>query len=478
MMLSRNIKVDEAKRYLRDKIKHFFLNDVHNISFVEKQKIIKLKVAIDAIDPLIWLSQQQVEQKTYWSDRQGDFAIAGLGVTDLVKGNEFISYQDLFARLRKYLSSSSSQVHYYGGISFRNQEINTSLWQEFGNYYFLVPKFEVYTNESGTYFACNILLDSETSYHLKLSQLLIELNKITFETVNWQTPITKSFSRIDLPNKLGWYRNIKSALASFAKGETEKIVLARQSNFTFLNPWQPEHLLSLLRKNNHQAFHFLFQPNAGKAFLGGTPERLYSRQERLIKTEAIAGTRGRGKSTPEDQQLANDLLTSGKDMREHKLVVHSLNDALNKLCDFVEVSAKPNLLQLHQVQHLHTSCYGFLQEEVEDGDIISQLHPTPAVGGYPKQQALEAIKEIEPFERGWYAAPVGWVSHNSAEFAVAIRSGLIVENKLTLFAGAGIVSGSKAELEWEELENKIRNFRDIFGSVGKKVTHNNLVVAS
>ena len=477
-MLSRNIKVDEAKNYLRDKIKHFFLNDVHKISLVKQQKIIKIKVAIDAIDPLMWLSQQKWEQKIYWSDRQGKFSIAGLGVTDLVKGNKFICYQALFTRLRKHLSTSYSQVRYYGGISFINKQINTSPWQEFGNYRFLVPKFEVYTDESGTYFACNILPNCETSYNVQLSQILIELNKIVFEPIDSQKLMPQCVSRLDIPNKLRWYRNIKSALASFDKGETAKIVLARQSNFNFLDPWQPENLLSLLQENNHQVFHFFFQPNPGKAFLGITPERLYYRQERLIKTEAIAGTRGRGKSTQEDQQLANDLLTSAKDMREHKLVVHSLNDALNQLCNFVEVSAKPNLLQLHQVQHLHTSCYGFLQEEVGDGEIIQQLHPTPAVGGYPKQQALEAIEAIEPFERGWYAAPVGWVGHDSAEFAVAIRSGLIVENKLTLFAGAGIVPGSQPESEWEELENKIRNFRNIFDFVGKEVTQNNFVVAS
>ena len=109
-----------------------------------------------------------------------------------------------------------------------------------------------------------------------------------------------------------------------------------------------------------------------------------------------------------------------------------------------------------------------------DGEIIHKLHPTPAVGGYPKKQALEAIEEIEPFERGWYAAPVGWVGYDRAEFAVAIRSSLIVKNKVALFAGAGIVSGSQPEAEWEELENKIRNFRQIF-SFAKKQSHQNKI---
>ncbi|MEZ4744549.1 MAG: chorismate-binding protein [Calditrichia bacterium] len=86
------------------------------------------------------------------------------------------------------------------------------------------------------------------------------------------------------------------------------------------------------------------------------------------------------------------------------------------------------------------------------------LHPTPAVGGYPKDLALPKISELEPFDRGWYAGPIGWFSKNAAEFAVAIRSGMVYHNKLLLYAGAGIVPGSEPEKEWDELENKISNF--------------------
>ena len=93
---------------------------------------------------------------------------------------------------------------------------------------------------------------------------------------------------------------------------------------------------------------------------------------------------------------------------------------------------------------------------------LSKLHPTPAVGGFPKYQALELIQQIEPFERGWYAAPVGWVGYDQAEFAVAIRSGLIDRNQLLLFAGAGIVRGSQSEEEWAEIETKICHFTDLF----------------
>jgi menaquinone-specific isochorismate synthase len=120
------------------------------------------------------------------------------------------------------------------------------------------------------------------------------------------------------------------------------------------------------------------------------------------------------------------------------------------------------ILKLNQVQHLYTQCQGILKPDLTDADILPKLHPTPAVGGFPRTQALQLIEELEPFARGWYAAPVGWVGFDCAEFAVAIRSGLVDLDRLLLFAGAGIVIGSQPEAEWAEIENKIRHFTELF----------------
>jgi menaquinone-specific isochorismate synthase len=95
--------------------------------------------------------------------------------------------------------------------------------------------------------------------------------------------------------------------------------------------------------------------------------------------------------------------------------------------------------------------------------VLRALHPTPAVGGYPRGEALEEIQALEPFDRGWYAGPVGWIGAGGAEFAVGIRSGLVRGNRLTLFSGAGIVAGSVPESEWAEIEQKIGDFTRMFG---------------
>ena len=114
-------------------------------------------------------------------------------------------------------------------------------------------------------------------------------------------------------------------------------------------------------------------------------------------------------------------------------------------------------------RHLVSRVGAGLRDGVTDADLLGALHPTPAVGGYPKEGALEGIRALEPFDRGWYAGPVGWVGADGAEFAVGIRSGLVRGRTLALYSGAGIVAGSRPEEEWAEVEQKIKDFTDAFG---------------
>ena len=110
------------------------------------------------------------------------------------------------------------------------------------------------------------------------------------------------------------------------------------------------------------------------------------------------------------------------------------------------------------MQHLVARLEGVLRQGVDDGAILAAIHPTAAVAGFPRQLSVERIEQLEPFDRGWYAGPVGWIGRDRAEFAVSIRSGLIINNVIDLYSGAGIVEGSTPDSEWKEIENKIANF--------------------
>ncbi len=448
-------------------IRHFFKYEFQSLPLEAAGKILQIKVQIPNLKPLSWLAKQTADVKTYWSERTGSSAIAGIGITDLVTDDRPISYPQIFWQLRQNLSPLFPQVRYYGGISFSQNRSLSPAWKIFGNYRFVVPRFEVRSDGIDTYFICNFscrsLTDSLSRQQTQLD-LLTELAQLDLtigsEPVKPVLPLV--IDRTDSPNYADWQQSVDFALATFAELKIDKIVLARQSTLTFTADLQPQSLLLALQPHNPHSYHFCFQIEPHRAFVGTSPERLYQRRDRILATEAIAGTRHRGESSQIDRQLSDNLLNSAKDRREHQLVVNNLQGILKELCDRVEIDREVSILKLNKVQHLYTQCQGILKAELTDDRILPQLHPTPAVGGFPRPQALELIHRLEPFERGWYAAPVGWVGYDETEFAVAIRSGLIDRDRLLLFAGAGIVSGSQAEEEWAEVENKIRHFTDIF----------------
>jgi menaquinone-specific isochorismate synthase len=443
-------------------IKSFFNADKF-VPLAIEGKILRVEVQIANLEPLNWLARQQSDIKTYWSDRHGRFTIAGIGAVDTIAGDLPIQYPDIFRKLRAKLSALFPRVRYYGGIGFSQQEWIDPSWKSFGNYRFVVPRFEVWTDGIDTFFAGNFLGTVDLAqWHWELQQILAELTQIDFT----QAPVTieppVQIARVDTPNRSQWQQNINLALAKFTDLQLEKIVLARKSTLIFATNLQPQILLLLLQPHNYPSYHFCFQIDPNTAFIGTSPERLYHRQDRLLATEAIAGTRQRGNSIEIDRLLSEELQTSPKDLHEHQLVVNNLRVILAQLCDAVTIDRSSTILKLNKVQHLYTQCRGVLTAGLTDADILPQLHPTPAVGGFPRTQALKLIQELEPFERGWYAAPVGWVGYDDTEFAVAIRSGLVDRDRLLLFAGAGIVTGSQSAEEWAEVENKIRHFTDLF----------------
>jgi menaquinone-specific isochorismate synthase len=448
-------------------LRHFFKDEFQNLPLEIAGKILQIEVRIPNLEPLSWLAKQSVDVKTYWSERTGSLTIAGVGIADLVTDDRPIDYSQIFHQLRENLSPLFPQVRYYGGIGFSQDRSLSPAWKPFGNYRFVVPKFEIRSNGIDTYFVCNFrcksLTDSLSKIQVQLD-LLAELSQLDFtihnEPVEPVLPLV--IDRTDIPNYADWQQSIGFGLSKFAKLKIDKIVIARQSTLTFTDDLQPQSLLLALQPHNPHSYHFCFQIEPHRAFIGTSPERLYHRRDRLLATEAIAGTRHRGESSQIDRQLSDNLRKSAKDLREHQLVVDNLQGVLTDLCDRVKIDRELTILKLNKVQHLYTQFQGILKAEIDDDRILPQLHPTPAVGGFPKPQALKLIHQLEPFERGWYAAPVGWVGYNETEFAVAIRSGLVDRDRLLLFAGAGIVSGSQAEEEWAEVENKIRHFTDLF----------------
>lgn len=424
--------------------------------------LIRLREDVGDLDPLAWLAAQPDPQQVYWRDRSGDFEMAGIGVADVLRQDGQADYEELFATLAERLESAAPELRYYGGASFPGQQGREPGWQRMGACRFVLPQFELCREAGRSHLACNLALRSPANVEAQCQQASARLEQLAWPAAGSPAPPPPPLERTDCPTRAEWQDTIAKALAMLETGPLEKVVLVRRSDLRFARPPRPTDLLRRWRQAAPDCFHFCFQPEDALAFLGASPELLYRREDRAIATEAVAGTRPRGDSPEAEEAYARALLESEKDLREHRYVMDSLQRALHSLCDQVRAEAQPSLLRLPQAQHLQQALSGCLRPELGDARIVQCLHPTPAVGGEPRQLALAQIESLEPFARGWYASPVGWVGRRAATFAVAIRCGLLKAERLGVYAGAGIVVGSTPQDEWDELETKLAGFLQAF----------------
>lgn len=188
-----------------------------------------------------------------------------------------------------------------------------------------------------------------------------------------------------------------------------------------------------------------------RCFLGATPERLVRVRNGEVTAAAIAGSAPRGRTQEDDRRLGETLLASPKDRVEHAIVVDAVRDALAGVCADVSIDNSPRLLTVRNAHHLYTPVRAALRDRRTVLALTDRLHPTPAVGGMPRGEALAWIDRHEGWDRGWYAGPIGWMDRTGeGEAAVAIRSALLDPTEAFLFAGCGIVAGSDPGQEYEE----------------------------
>jgi menaquinone-specific isochorismate synthase len=226
----------------------------------------------------------------------------------------------------------------------------------------------------------------------------------------------------------------------------------------------PLRLLNGLRERFPECYSFSVANGKGDSFIGASPERLVRVSKGVLETEALAGSTRRGAGASEDAALGAALLSSEKDLREQRHVLDSIVRRLAPLGLAPEFPAEPGLRKLANVQHLHTPVRASLPEGVRLLDAVACLHPTPAVGGSPREAAVGLIRELEGFPRGLYAGAIGWInSRGGGEFLVGIRSALVEGVSARLYAGAGIVAGSDPRRELAETELKFRALRDALG---------------
>ena len=251
-----------------------------------------------------------------------------------------------------------------------------------------------------------------------------------------------------------WMDAVEAALALIADGPLAKVVLAREVLVEADRPFAVAAVVDRLRHLHRSSFTYAFG-----GFVGASPEMLVRRRGDRVISQPMAGTVPRGETVSDDRRLSRRLESSAKDRSEHQLVVDAILAALGPVCRSLYAGDGPEVVRLATVSHLATTVTGRLEPDRPASsalELARLLHPTPAVAGIPRPDALAAITALERFDRGLYAGPVGWVdSRGDGDWAVALRCATIEGTCARLAAGAGIVAGSDPAAEWAETQAKL-----------------------
>lgn len=248
-----------------------------------------------------------------------------------------------------------------------------------------------------------------------------------------------------------WAGLVGEALQRIDAGAIDKVVVARQVTMTADRAIAPGDVVTRLVAAQPGCYVF-----AADGLVGATPEMLVERHGDTVRSRPMAGTVGRS-----DKRALSWLAGSGKNRWEHQLVVDAVVKGLARWCGEPPAVSEPHPEPFADLAHIVTEVVGTLAAPFPSAlDLALQLHPTPAVAGAPTEAALALISTLEPAPRGRYCGPVGWVgADGDGEFAIALRCAEVEANRARLYAGAGIVAGSRWEEEWCETEAKLEPMR-------------------
>ena len=412
---------------------------------------VRLREALDVTSFTGWLKGQTLLPRIYWHARERDREFAALGILHQIDDEAQLA--TLYNQPRPM---AGDWPRYFGGLAFDRLAELAPHWHTFGHCRFILPRIELIRHGNQTELVCNLQLPADaTGRAAELALARSALAAINPEAHLDEVPALEK-QREDSPDYPHWQAMVSELTTSQHLAVQPKVVLARESRLQCRQAPNPWDLLAALQPLTPACFHFAFQFEEQNCFIAASPERLYRRHERELESEALAGTIIRTGEAERDAELAAHLFADGKNRLENRLVHADILTRLEGLAESASLS-DAQILQLRRLQHLKRHIHATLQPEVSDAQLLTALHPTPAVGGTPRRKALAYLREHEPFSRGWYAGACGLISDDVAEFAVAIRCMLLTGDALRLYAGAGIVAGSEPAAEWQELDDKLAN---------------------
>jgi isochorismate synthase len=413
-------------------------------------------------------------ERVFWEQPSAGWALAGVGAaqTFTATGPDRFArvdaaWRDLLAgaRLTGADPAAGAGPVLLGGFGFDPARPATALWHGFPEALLVLPRFLLRSTATESWLTTSVLLwpDSDpaaeagTLAHERTWLLSTEpgVPSAGYDAESIRIPPSALPTRDARPVE-AWAATVAAAAADVRAGDLAKVVLAREVIVEGPQPFAAGPALRYLRGAYPNCYVFAVA-RGDRCFLGASPERLVRAAGGQVQVTCLAGSTARGATPDEDERLGTGLLASAKNRHEHAVVAAMLQEALAEQCLDVVMPAAPQLLKLANVQHLYTPVTARLAAGGRLLDLVARLHPTPAVGGTPRPAALAWIRAHEGLDRGWYAAPVGWLdAQGDGEFVVALRSGLIDGATAHLFAGCGIMGDSDPAAEVAESRLKLR----------------------
>jgi salicylate biosynthesis isochorismate synthase/menaquinone-specific isochorismate synthase len=435
----------------------------------EARRLVSVTAPVEVDDPsaAVFASRLAGDRWFCWEQPERDgFAIAALGsahevvsrgsgrFADTVEACERV-VRDRMAAEPEALPAGAGPV-WVGGFAFAPDGGLEPQWSSFPPALLVMPELILHRAGGRTHLTLCVVGGAGPSAGQAVARLGARLAALTEAPLPLADPHPTAEVRIAsalAPER--FEHAVAQGVDRIRAGALEKVVLAREVVVEAPRAHDPAALYGALREEFPSCFCFCCgSPEA--AFLAASPELLVRRSGASAATVALAGSTRRSADPSVDDHLGEQLLRSAKDRGEHEIVVRRIERELGPYSVWVEAAPEPGLVKVANIQHLATPIHAQLSEPRSAVELAALLHPTPAVGGEPRDRALTVIDQLEGLDRGWYAGPVGWMdTAEDGEFCVAIRSALLRDRTAHLFAGNGIVADSKPEAELAETEVKL-----------------------
>ena len=397
-----------------------------------------------------------------WSD--GGWNWAGTGVSAVLHAPGHVELLEAVARSEVVTEGGDARppAPWFGGFAFDATAPLDRWWEAFPAAWAVVPELLLGTDGRTAEIRAFVRVgeDGLAAARERASAVLAQARAQLIEAApgSGQTRTPRRPPHLRPQDRTAWDILVSEALGAFESGHLRKVVLARALEIEAESPLSIPDVRERMRSIAGPAVGYELRAGDGTTLLGASPERLFILEAGRLETQALASSAAPGEL---------ERLTGGhKEAREHAAVVESIRAALLPLSSEVEIGAAPEPLALGYVSHLRTPVRARLRPGVTPADVVRALHPTAAVGGTPRDEALAFLRTHERLARGWYAGAIGWLGPDRADLRVALRCALVRGNAARLYSGAGCVPGSTAEGEWTETAVKARFMLRAFGVEG------------